>query len=1000
MLFIAFLIALLLFLTPAPPLQAQLLPFQYYTVDNGLLSNATSTMYQNSSGDLLIGSAEGLSVFDGYSFTHYRTKDGLPSNYITCIHEQQSSQGTIWAGTTNGLAKFNGIRFSTVQLDTTERSRRVSSIREDVAGRLWCGTSGGLYIVWKDSIAKVKLGVDLVKEIEILEPSQDSLIWVAVNNHLFAFSLTLTLIHDIALSSSHFNHMMGAFGDRYGNAWVSLLDSTLSLYRAARLIHKRKTPTGRVLHMMDDPQGNLHLGTESGLLTVSINEFANEDFERIGIENGLPGKKIIGGIVDREGTLWLSCDNMGIAKLSSSGLQVFPLSGIPEAYNNMRAACDSSGHFWVVSGDSLVELERVSRRAWRLTKHGVDKSPKTGRPSSVVCDGWNRLWVGFKEFGLHCYGMRTDRKKGTKLTLINRLEVVKTASLLLAFMVDRSDRLWCGNGVFLIDHHRNAVIREYTVTDGIPEPDIRTLYEDRAGNVWIGGYTSGIAIVPGGLPDVPVRTRMAANGLSSGYIRAFCEDHAGNMWVGTRYGGCMIIGHDSIQVLSAANGLPSDAVWSMTRDNQGTMWLGTSLGLVAIDATTRTPKLIEETLVRDPVVGLGVSPGGEIWFVTPTAFGIIDRTELHASLSAPDVRISAMEVDEQFVEIAEGLEFPYDRNNCSFSFLAATFRNTQDIRYQYMLHGVDDNWQQPTAHRSVTYASLPPGTYRFEVRATRLGTSDYSRPVTASFTIAPAFWQQWWFRMGVGAIIVAMVAGAYRRRITTLKREQRSQQEFSQRLLESQENERKRIAGELHDSLGQDLLVIRNRALLGLKDGALSKHVHDQLDQISSVATQAIDGVREISYDLRPYQLDRLGLTKAITSIVSGLDDSSSIRFSMDVDPIDEEIRKDQAIHVYRIVQEGINNILKHAGANEAQVVIRVEVDNIRMTISDNGKGMPSPPSPGLDGAEGRRSRDGQGFGLVGITERAKVLNGSATVESTPGKGTTLMVIIPRKKQE
>ena len=131
------------------------------------------------------------------------------------------------------------------------------------------------------------------------------------------------------------------------------------------------------------------------------------------------------------------------------------------------------------------------------------------------------------------------------------------------------------------------------------------------------------------------------------------------------------------------------------------------------------------------------------------------------------------------------------------------------------------------------------------------------------------------------------------------------------------------------------------------------------------------------------------GLTKAITSITSRL--ATSVRFSMAVDPIDDEIGKDHAIHVYRIVQEGINNILKHASATEAQVTIRAETGNLRITISDNGKGIPADQSTH---PPARR-----GFGLAGMTERAKVLNGAVTIESTPGKGTVLTVLIPRLKK-
>jgi signal transduction histidine kinase len=119
--------------------------------------------------------------------------------------------------------------------------------------------------------------------------------------------------------------------------------------------------------------------------------------------------------------------------------------------------------------------------------------------------------------------------------------------------------------------------------------------------------------------------------------------------------------------------------------------------------------------------------------------------------------------------------------------------------------------------------------------------------------------ETWWFETFAFGTPLSL-ALLYRRRVRGFEKEQRVQQEFSRLLMESQEQERKRIAGELHDSLGQNLLVIRNRALVGLKDAALNSHTHDQLEVISSVATKAIDGVREIAYDLRPYQLDKLGL--------------------------------------------------------------------------------------------------------------------------------------------
>jgi signal transduction histidine kinase len=259
-------------------------------------------------------------------------------------------------------------------------------------------------------------------------------------------------------------------------------------------------------------------------------------------------------------------------------------------------------------------------------------------------------------------------------------------------------------------------------------------------------------------------------------------------------------------------------------------------------------------------------------------------------------------------------------------------------------------------------------------------------------SITPPFWETWTFRIVSGVAALAALFLFYRRRIRGLEQERRTQEAYSLRLIESQENERKRIASELHDSLGQDLLVIRNRALLGLKDSALSEHARDQLDQISAVAAQAISGVREIAHDLRPYQLDRLGLTKAVTSLVSAAAEAASVRFHVAIDAIDDEISKGQDIHIYRIVQEGVNNILKHARATEASLTIHKEARDIKILISDNGQGI----APGMD----MESGIGRGLGLTGITERARVLGGTATLTAIPGAGTTLTVVVPRKGGE
>ena len=161
------------------------------------------------------------------------------------------------------------------------------------------------------------------------------------------------------------------------------------------------------------------------------------------------------------------------------------------------------------------------------------------------------------------------------------------------------------------------------------------------------------------------------------------------------------------------------------------------------------------------------------------------------------------------------------------------------------------------------------------------------------------------------------------------------QQAFSRQLIASQEDERKRIAAELHDGLGQQLVVIRNLALISLRDVAPDHPFTSQMEEISVTAAQALSEVRKISYNLRPYQLDRLGLTKAIKGILHQVSTATTIAFTGEIDRVDDLFSKELEINFYRIVQECINNVVKHSKATCATVSIRRAADELILMIRD-----------------------------------------------------------------
>ena len=221
-----------------------------------------------------------------------------------------------------------------------------------------------------------------------------------------------------------------------------------------------------------------------------------------------------------------------------------------------------------------------------------------------------------------------------------------------------------------------------------------------------------------------------------------------------------------------------------------------------------------------------------------------------------------------------------------------------------------------------------------------------------------------------------------------LERQQAAQLAFSRQVLERLEDERRRIAINLHDSLGQILLAIKNQALLAIQRLPDEAGSRQRLEEISGASSQAIEEVRQITHGLRPYQLDRLGLTQAIRAAVGLAAETGSILFASRVEDIDGVFDKDAEIHVYRIVQEAVNNVLKHSAATEATVVVKRRPSVVSLSVRDNGRGFEAD-------APGAPNPSGAGSGLSGIAERVRILHGKMTVASRPGEGTSLTVEVP-----
>lgn len=212
----------------------------------------------------------------------------------------------------------------------------------------------------------------------------------------------------------------------------------------------------------------------------------------------------------------------------------------------------------------------------------------------------------------------------------------------------------------------------------------------------------------------------------------------------------------------------------------------------------------------------------------------------------------------------------------------------------------------------------------------------------------------------------------------------------SQSLIFTLETERKRMAHEFHDSIGQNLLVIRNRVLLLLKKDMLPTHT-EVLNGLAAITSETLDEIRTIAQDLRPSTLDTIGITASIKLMIDKIQKSTSVIIKLVFEEgIDDVLPKDTEINFYRILQELLNNLLKHAKATHATVVIEKTASQLKLYVKDNGIGFDTK----------LKIASGIGNGLSGIKERVNILKGIITIKSYLYKGTAITVIIPIKNEK
>jgi ligand-binding sensor domain-containing protein len=726
----------------------------------------------------------------------------------------------------------------------------------------------------------------------------------------------------------------------------------------------------------------------------------------------LPGARVQTVYMDRAGLAWVGT-NDGLVVIDASAGRVQKVRAL--GANSVLAVIeDDEGNHWV--GTDTTGLHVLRRMAFR-SEAGLANEAVTDVAQTK--DG--AVWVGTRDDGLR-------RVRGDVVDEPVKVGAL-TSAVILCLAAGAKGGLWVGtpDGLNFVD--AKGGVRKITSADGLPDDTIRSLAADEDGSVWagtqhglvhvdgasvktltraegLGGDVIGAMFMAqgrelwvatsGGLSRVDAKGGItnfgAKDGLNGKLVTAIAQDRAGDIWVSTRGGG--LSSFDGRRFVATGAFGAGEDIEGMRVDAHGWMWARMERGVSRVQISALCGCLSPGGCMTGVVTHYGTVDGmpngelvaggsgtpaltneGEMWFATRGGVAIAETGQAPLNGVAVPVVMQRFLVDDVPVAMGSGaLDVGFGHARLTMEYAGLDFAAPSKVRYRVKLEGFDKDWVAAGARRSATYTNLPPRKYRFLVEATDGSDAWTPMPAELRFRIVPPYWRRWWFYVLMALALAGVLGGSYLVRLRVLRRR------FDAVLAE-----RNRMAREIHDTLTQDFVATTLQLdIIGQQLG--KGKIEMAMEQVRRTRRMVADGLteaRQSIWELRANQSQDT-LPTRLGSVVqretfAGV--SPTLRVGGAYRALEASVERE----VLRVAQEALTNAVKHARATEVGVELHYSSDTLMLTIEDNGAGF----------VRDAAAAEGGHYGLLGMEERAVMIDGALEIESEPGRGTRVTLRVP-----
>ncbi len=962
-----------------------------FTGDNGLVSNNILWALQSKTGFIWMTTFNGVMRFDGRKVDVF-DRSNIPFLTTDAFYKvYEDKEGTLWfASQGNGLVVYKDSKFSRVDSAGEVLPKSVRSLLLEPDGKVWVGTNNdGLFSVQNGKPKQYDFPE--LNQVGILDMVKDAngMLWIATDGRgLYKFDgKNVTLVH-------------GLLGKTI-NALLLTKDKTLLVGTTNGLNYIRDGKINKLDSLKnfqincfaEDSTKKVWVGTEIGLARIGLNDNA---FEFLTEHDGFPLARVNALCFDREKSLWVSTGKNGLVQMRESSIVNFSVNdGLSSAKVN-------------------VILE------------GPDHKFYIGSDAGVV-DVYSRGEI--RPFPL---------------------KMISPDAGIRDILIDQEGNYWIASYKGLLKVTKGQE-RLFTEKDGLPAIDLRRIIQDREGNIWVATRSSGLAKFRN---DAVARTYNKSNGLKSNYVLALEEDQNGNIYAGTHSGGLTIIQPNG--EFTNYNIAKDDAgilIFNLHIDEEGRIWVVSNLGLLYFNGKEFIPLTISKiakgetyfdwledktgnvwittnigviqfakqdvlkflerkieiipTKLFDNADGMSakectgathsiISSSGKLWIPTIGGVSVFYPEKIKTNPTPPPVYITSLMADSREEISSSQIEIAPGKLRYIFQYTALSLVSPGKIRFRYKLEDVDDEWIDAGTDRQAEYTNLRPGNYTFRVLASNSDGVWNEEGASIHFSVKPFFYQTTWFYLIVALSLGSLLYFIYKWRIRVVEKRNAELRKLN--------NELDRFVYSASHDLRAPLASILGLINVARMDDAEKmddylKKIETSVHKLDGFVRDIIDFSRNARTELEVELIEFEELIHEILDNFKYLDEKNQIKRIVYVKTagVFYTDLKRLTIILNNLISNAVKYFNPHANGPFIEVDVSVSQDAAKIILKDNGIGIAPEHVNNIFKMfyRGDEKSRGSGLGLYIVKETVEKLNGTISVTSKFGEGSSFTVTIP-----